>query len=259
MDYVMCDPKLLNEIKPYSNSYGSDLVKIDKQTDERLYTTILNQDINSVIETPSDIVFANTIPIKDLEIEVDETNDGGSVVRYRTIIFDDLSNITDSGDTKEIGYLIIYYKRQPAFIYVLAVNSGIEYIFVNRAWSRFNTPSIVNIFTNTWYAIEVMLLHPKLKTIFLNPQTIPIHNHTNAKGQGKQKVKYIKKHYVSLTDVENITRPQGKDRIRKCLIWYVVGHWRTYGNGKRVFIQGYWKGELRALKQNVTERERAVI
>ena len=39
---------------------------------------------------------------------------------------------------------------------------------------------------------------------------------------------------------------------RKTLSWYVIGHWREYkASGKKVFIQGYWKGEMRHLQKNL--------
>jgi hypothetical protein len=48
------------------------------------------------------------------------------------------------------------------------------------------------------------------------------------------------------------------------MIWYVTGHWREYKKtGKRIFIQGYWKGALRDMKstafQNLEPRERELV
>ena len=31
----------------------------------------------------------------------------------------------------------------------------------------------------------------------------------------------------------------------QCPLWYVIGHWRTYSSGKKIFIKGYWKGPER--------------
>lgn len=253
------DTKLYNDVKPYLQYRASDLICIDKETDERIFETILNHTLDEVIETPADIIISNTIPIKDLEIEVDESKGGYGSVRYRVVIFESLPKLENMIGNIEIGYLIVFYQNKPCQIVSLEVREGIDYIAANRCWSMANIPIIANIFTNTWYALEVMLLHPKIQTIYEKPQMIPIHNKTGARTQGKRKVKYIKKYYVKISDVEKITHTNEKDRKRKCLIWYVVGHWRKYKTGKTIFIQGYWKGELRAIKQNLTERERVVI
>jgi hypothetical protein len=43
------------------------------------------------------------------------------------------------------------------------------------------------------------------------------------------------------------------------MLWWVIGHWREYKNGKRVFIKGYWKGPGRYSKISPQERERIVV
>ena len=46
---------------------------------------------------------------------------------------------------------------------------------------------------------------------------------------------------------------------RKCLCWYVIGHWREYKNGNKIFIQGYWKGALRNAKKNYDDGRERII
>ena len=68
----------------------------------------------------------------------------------------------------------------------------------------------------------------------------------------KRKAKYVR--YKDISDV--ILK---SDVIRKqhTLCWYVIGHYRHYQNGRKVWINGYWKGPLRELKKNLDEgRER---
>ena len=50
----------------------------------------------------------------------------------------------------------------------------------------------------------------------------------------------------------------GKKNKRHALLWHVIGHWRTYKSGKKVFVQPYWKGALREVKNMEEAREREI-
>ena len=44
-------------------------------------------------------------------------------------------------------------------------------------------------------------------------------------------------------DINNIENTDNSDKYKKKkALWHVAGHWRHYKSGKRIFIQGYWKG-----------------
>jgi hypothetical protein len=67
---------------------------------------------------------------------------------------------------------------------------------------------------------------------------------------------------MSTIDIDKAFEKRGF--IRRSMIWYVTGHWREYKKtGKRIFIQGYWKGALRDMKstafQNLEPRERELV
>jgi hypothetical protein len=66
---------------------------------------------------------------------------------------------------------------------------------------------------------------------------------------------------MNATDIKNAFEKRGF--VRKSMIWYVTGHWREYKSGKRIFIQGYWKGALRHSKDdvipNLEPRERELV
>lgn len=260
---IYFDENLVKAVKPYLNYPASDIVRIDHQTDMELYQSLINEDLGSSVYTPSDIVFANTIPLKDIEIQIDERSTDfsfgkGKLVRYRVILFDNLSNIDNASKPTSIGYLVLYIpdSKKPAIIFSLAVQKGNNYIFPLSAYSMVNIPLVLNIFTNTWYAIQISLLHPKIKTLFDNPTKVPLHNN-NISPNRVRKVKYIKIHKIRIKDVKDITHEPG-ERNRKCLVWYVIGHWRKYKTGKEIFIQGYWKGQLRDIKKNLDNRERII-
>lgn len=267
--WIKHDENLRSEARRFLTHCATDIVKIDYETDLRLFQTMINEDIDSVYETPSDIIFANTVPLKDLEIEVDErkhifpNGKFGRLVRYRIIIFDDLVSVLNGSDhKKEIGYLFGSIPDIGEYIVSLYVERGNNYIFPNRVWSVSRSeyfPVSINNFTNTWYAIQISLLHPEIKTLFASPSRIPIHGKKSSAGsKGMRKAKYVKMHRIEIEDIKNITHEKGKGINRKCLVWYVIGHWRKYKSGKTVFIQGYWKGKLRNIKQNLDERERII-
>ena len=256
------DMSLLNKVKPFINNPATDIVKIDHKTDMGLFQTFVNENVNTITLTPSDIFFANTIPLKDIEIEVDERNEvfsygKGMIIRYRMIVFDDLQDLYNK-EKAEIGYLVVYVPNSKSVMcaFSLSVEKGNDYIIPTSAYTVVNVPCTVNIFTNTWYAIQIALLHPQIKTLFDKPARVPVHNKGNYKCN-KRKIKYIRVHNLRIDDVKNITHEPGTIN-RKCLVWYVIGHWRQYKSGKRVFIQGYWKGQLRDIKRNLDERERVI-
>lgn len=114
-----------------------------------------------------------------------------------------------------------------------------------------------------YHGISVLLLNPIVKEIFENhSSTEPM---TSAKSSGKNKrskIRYIKKHVIRASDIEQAYEKRGF--VRKAMIWYVTGHWREYSKtGKRVFIQGYWKGALRNMKdtafKDLEPRERELV
>jgi hypothetical protein len=61
----------------------------------------------------------------------------------------------------------------------------------------------------------------------------------------------VRKHFLNIADMEECahTKEAEKTYHRKCLVWHVIGHWRTYKNGTKIFIQPYWKGVLRKVKK----------
>ena len=44
------------------------------------------------------------------------------------------------------------------------------------------------------------------------------------------------------------------------MLWYVAGHWRTYKDGRKIFIKPHWKGPLRDSKNKIgiETRERVI-
>jgi hypothetical protein len=109
-----------------------------------------------------------------------------------------------------------------------------------------------------FYAVEVALLNPVVETVFVeSTSTVPLETTTKPVGKNKRaKIKYIKRHIIRMSAVNAALEKRGF--VRHTNLWYVTGHWRTYADGKRVFIKGYWKGALRSLKEAET-RNREIV
>lgn len=114
-----------------------------------------------------------------------------------------------------------------------------------------------------YHGINVLLLNPVIQDVFEKHSSKEPIERGKATGKNKRaKIRYIKKHVIKATDIEEAFDKQGY--TRHAMIWYVTGHWREYSKtGKRVFIQGYWKGALRHMKdtafQNLEPREREIV
>lgn len=107
---------------------------------------------------------------------------------------------------------------------------------------------------DVWYTAQILLLNPiievKYKTsVFENP--LIFKNRSNKKKQPK---KYIKQITFNLDGIEICSEKNKKNYNEP--IWWVQGHWREYKSGKRIFVQGYWKGPERYKKMLSEPRER---
>ena len=113
-----------------------------------------------------------------------------------------------------------------------------------------------------WYGIQVGLLNPTIKEVFkehTDPKFPIVETKKDRKGKAKTKIRYVKK--VTITD-EMFEECVKRSYIHKKMCWYVTGHWRnqaTKTGHKRIFIQGYWKGIARESKTVEEPREREMV
>jgi hypothetical protein len=101
----------------------------------------------------------------------------------------------------------------------------------------------------TWYGVQICLLHPEIRTVFSDPVKVSVSDNKKVKKGGMRKIKYIKIHRITDEDMDEVLRPN-RTYNRHSMAWYVIGHHRTCHSGKKIFIQGYWKGALRDIKKN---------
>ena len=78
------------------------------------------------------------------------------------------------------------------------------------------------------------------------------HNHT--KSRKVQTYRTITVNYEELARVEAMHPP----REFSCLAWGVIGHWRQYKDGKRVWVNAYVKGKEREKPESYDGKEYAV-
>lgn len=111
-----------------------------------------------------------------------------------------------------------------------------------------------------WCAIQMFLLNPVTKEFIGAPK---VEKETDSKRlkngkQGKRVVRYVRHYYIN-EDALAAIKGEAEKRRCTCPAWYVIGHWRHYKNGKSVFVQPYWKGEMRKTKTAVEARQREIV
>lgn len=279
-------------LEKLSISNPSDNIKLTRDSDSKLTSLWTNGNkthvVNDKLYIPSDLFFAETIPLMDCKIIIDERGHiingmNGIICKYRVSIFDDYKHIIDNqpeNDVVIVGAVIMEWDEVNGNLFLpICVTKGIDFIlFGGVGWNKIRQSAKDNLSKNkslammqqwgismleTWYGIQIALLHPTVREVFKNPKTIPEHKETNTnKKKRKNKVRYVKSHVLDPIELDKLiygeTQGDKKTIKRQALVWYVIGHWRTYKDGKKVFVQPYWKGALRELKKAMPEREREI-
>ena len=128
-----------------------------------------------------------------------------------------------------------------------------------KEWTEMGMLKLGYQYLITWYGIQIALLHPTVKDVFQNPMSEAIYTPAGKKGKHRRFVRYIRRHVINADDIHQATCCSSREFERHTLVWYVIGHWRHYADGKRVFIQPYWKGALRQLKMSLDGRDRSIV
>ncbi len=241
-----------------NNSAVSDVIRVNAEDRKRLGLNPLQVDAG--------LMLANTIPITDMEIVV-SYKDVGKVVGRIVVqpdFYDNYNVENDDGATGVLALAMViglgYNKRilVPMFVglttgrfvyypeeewYCVIDDKGkVETHYVEGQGEQL-LRSIVAELLCWWHFIQVCLTNPPIRERFAalsKTKTVP-------KGDTKKKrgaVRYVKTHYLDPEEWGIIKRTES-GRTYSCLAWYVIGHWREYKNGHRVFIKPYWKGTMR--------------
>ena len=227
---------------------------------------------------PSDLFFAGKIPLHDCMIVVDERDRlDGKICPYRVVVFPDYKErIRDAGEEPVYVAAIVLEHGGIATFIPIVVQEGVDMIGigycghhgvtkaqVEASRQRASMQDITNMaysFMETWYGIQVALLHPSVQEVFRHPRIERVFDPEPRKpGKQKRIARYVKKHVINADEVRRAVSGPTQEYTRHTLVWYVIGHWRHYSNGKRVFIQPYWKGAMRHLKMDLDGRERIIV
>lgn len=235
----------------------SDEVNISDEAMEELFDLIkgLNEEISA------DIIIQKTIPIKGIRIV-------RRWITYSVMMIDNFDDLDFSQKESDYCGLLCIEKYDGVemgdeLLFILCVNdgkmAGVSFFGEHIRFNEDVKSACEKLLSETlpqWRAIQLTLLHPRIKELYSCPKEI---RWTEKRKRGQQtkkrKVHYVKRHIITC---EGVKREIEHCRKYNCPCWYVVGHWRKYKNGKRVFIHGYWKGVLRDTKQNYDVRERVI-
>lgn len=270
-------------VKILARSVPTDVIRLTHASDKALTDlwSIPQQKStgNETVWIPSDLFHVGTIPLMDCKIIVDETSEpgGGEVTEFRVKILPDYHDLlVNSNEDVVIGAIQLYapggHITVPLYTRHGKESLGISSTgWITKGGVTVESTAVMqfNYFAwlcmTTWYGVQIALLHPTVRDIFTHPtrsaMTTDSHKLNKSKKHHKPTpVKYVKKHVINSIVLENLLYGDSNSRSyqRKALIWYVIGHWRTYKDGRRVFVQPHWKGALKD-KALANSREREII
>lgn len=252
--------------------------------------------IQLAVSFPADIIFANTIPVKDLMlvenndisfvscriamlndhdrntaisrminseeihcvnvgvIETTVKGDNGTVKAYMEMSVCDNSNLIE---TKWIGIELKIAGSEEDMYENL---NGMEQLGIIYDMNECINRSLI-----VWYALQQCLLNPVLSN-YVSTRKEPLEQINKKQSAAKNKKKrkpapkrYIKRNTILLDKMDNEVSINYECKSKKKTpLWHVTGHWREYKTGKKIFIQGYWKGPLREYKNLDEPREREI-
>jgi hypothetical protein len=276
--HVISDEEADRVWKRIIASRPSDEIKLTGDEDSRLIK--LWEKGTEDVSIPSDLFFANTIPLLDCRIIVDETcRENGHVVPYRVVVFPDYAELIQLAEENEpvnVGAIVNNPVIGPCCFTPFYVVKGVDSIMfsgvgyhgvpeenIRKAQATMTMQDLSQMaisFLETWYGIQIALLHPTMREMFRHPKTapdtkyLPVHS-----TKRKNRVKYIKVHIINSDEMNAAMFGESKTYTRHALVWYVIGHWRTIKSGVKVFIKPCWKGPLRDVKVTLAERERVIV
>ena len=202
---------------------------------------------------PSDIIEADIVPIRSLSIDLDWRPDIPFVQRCDVfVIYGDFDNAA-------LAIFMTDQKTQRRGMNIAYIDNGKLYLKVPEQEEKpegFDTYLAVNrTVINAWYRIQVALLHPTIKEVFRHSGIMSDADREESKDYKKRPLYYQKVKTINQREFDEAVK---RNIVRKTLIWYVIGHWRNYKDGRRIFIQPYWKGALRETKMTEVPRERVI-
>lgn len=265
---------ITNAVKTASKKTLTDQIKMSYEDIHDLVCLVESDEGKPV---SADIVWAETMPLEHFTVIVEHPTESNLLsIEYRFDLFDDKIvtddglvyygvmtvklNTRNQGDIEICGPMVCTYKYLAESKIVAHVKyQGKTWPIdkVTPEWMDELRQRMLNAL-HVFYAVEVALLNPVIETVFVeSSNTVPLEPTAKHTGKNKRaKIKYVKRHIIRMDAVNGALEKRGF--VRHANLWYVTGHWREYGSGKKVFIKGYWKGALRSLKE-VETRDREIV
>ena len=256
------------------NSKPTDKVII--KTDEE-YASILEygQKVSTkkVGDALADIVLADTVPVKDIIIDI-----GTATIRVlkdgETVLIDATTNKNDEyrrimrlesiiiDDVPCMCTTAYYFKRDSEVV----MSSDLAAFDESEESKAFYTEQLDNSLMAgyqayvLWYCIQLCLLNPLVKTVMKSKGSDPIDIKTRKAGKnkkGKRVIKYVKRHEIDINELKAFN--QSRIYRRSMTLWHVTGHYREYKDGHKIFIKPYWKGADRDKLNDAETVERKIV
>ena len=281
--------KLYNRL--LNNQAPTDLIQMSELDYDKLINRFKKDKMNN--DLSSDIIVSGLVSLLDTEIEFN-TKEG--TIKTRVLIGENYQELIKFGKENHadpvIGCIMIY-NNIFNYVYPISLNSNNGTLLTTQPFpSGFNNKNIKFSFDKNdeefkmmtgllslivvnplyifslvykiWYTIQISMLHPVLKNIYSNSSlTRKEICSTNTKSKNKKKkITYCKKHIINEDKISKVItdyKASHKNQ-RHEMLWYVAGHWRTYKDGRKIFIKPHWRGPLRDSKNKtgIETRERVI-
>ena len=248
------------------NSSISDTIELELSAADE-FIKLYDESVDDItLAIPSDIFFSGTVPLKQCKIEFTAEQNR---LYFDIIIFDhykELIENMDDNDTVVVGVVRDYTLSRQKVAYPITIKHGEElclfptisipdnsdYVMSDvrsRCLKNFVVTYMHKVL-RAWYGIQLSLLHPTIKIAMKNKYGIQSDQSRYTHDCSERTTEYVRYYHIK-SPVGLKVDDHNKLYNRKVKAWYVVGHWRQYKTGKKIFIQGYWKGEFRELKRNL--------
>lgn len=215
---------------------------------------------------PVDLFKSETIPLRDVVFRLDIFSDFENydndclrcIYKDKTLYFiynsrfDLLCMKTRCVDDHvEIDPTVMYLKNSS--LYVLGY-SGYQYS------TKLAIYSLAEYFLGMWYGVQHILLNPYIhEPVFGKSSKVKQNVDGYIVQQRLTDKRKRRTRYIRYKEFNNSIAHSDILRNRHTLCWYVIGHTRHYKSGKKVWIDGYWKGPLRDTKKNLDDGRERII